>query len=107
MKRQNLLTREGWDNFRMGKSRDHRRKLTDEDKIDIKKEYDAGNIGTRPLAKRYGVSRRLIMFIVHPERLAELKTRVKEEKRWLKYYDKDKRREYQRTFRKHIRELIK
>jgi ribosomal protein S9 len=104
--RQNLMDRKHWQDFRIGKENDRRRKLTDEEKADIKKEYDAGGIGTRPLATRYGVSRRLIMFIVHPERLKEYQARQKEEKHWAKYYDKDKRREYQRNFRKHIRELL-
>ncbi len=43
----------------------------------------------RGLATLYNVSRRLIQFIIYPEREKALKAIVKKEKRWLKYYDRE------------------
>ena len=68
---------------------DGRRKLLDDQKIDIKRKYKTGNYSQRELAKMYGVSRRLIQFIIYPERLKKLSDIVKREKRWLKYYDRE------------------
>lgn len=45
---------------------DRRRKLTDEQKEEIKKIYAEGKCGTRPLAKQFGVSRSTIQIIVNP-----------------------------------------
>ena len=46
---------------------DRRRKLTDEQKEQIREIYESGVCGTRPLAKQFGVSRSLIQVIVNPD----------------------------------------
>ncbi len=48
---------------------DARRKLTDDQKKEIKIKYERGEGTMRELAKEYGVSHGLIQFIVYPERL--------------------------------------
>lgn len=53
---------------------DRRRKLTDEQKEEIKELYATGNIGQRPLAEQFGVSRSLIQIIVNPEIAEKEKT---------------------------------
>ena len=45
---------------------DRRRKLTEEQKEEIRKKYSTGLVGQRPLAKEYGVSRGLIQVILNP-----------------------------------------
>ena len=47
-------------------SKDRRRKLTDEQKEEIKRIYAEGKCGTRSLAKQFGVSRSTIQVIVNP-----------------------------------------
>lgn len=78
---------------------DRRRKLSDEDKQQICTLYNdgTGNHSQRTLAKLYGVSRRLIVFTLYPERMRRVP--------WKKYYTKETRREYMRTYRRHRREL--
>ena len=47
-------------------NKDRRRKLTDEQKEEIRSIYAEGKCGTRPLAKQFGVSRSTIQVIVNP-----------------------------------------
>ena len=64
-------------------TKDRRRKLTDEQKEEIRKIYATGICGTRPLAKQFGVSRSLIQVIVNPAIAEKKKQRMKE--RWRDY----------------------
>ena len=50
-----------------GSQYDRRQKLTPEQKSEIAFRYATTGISQRKLAKEYGVSRRLITFIVNPE----------------------------------------
>lgn len=61
--------------------------------------------GVREIAREYGVDKRLIQFIVYPERKEKnLKLRA-QRGGWKKYYDKDKNTEYMRKHRIHKHEL--
>lgn len=95
------------DNLRTGKDNDKRRKLADKQREEIKRLYNGDNLPIREIARRYEdiCSRRTIHFILFPEREAKLKKIIKLEKRWLKYYDKDKHREYMAKHRKRKRDL--
>jgi len=53
----------------------------------------------RATAKYYGVDKRLIQFIVYPERLKKLQEWNKKIKHHKKYYDTEKRRDYMRKYR--------
>ena len=53
-------------NIRLNETQDRRRRLTDEQKEEIRRIYAEGNCGTRPLAKQFGVSRSTIQVIVNP-----------------------------------------
>lgn len=109
MTRQNIMNREGWLKFRVGKKHDKRRKLTDEEREEIKHLYATGdkeNYSQRKLAKMFGVSRRLITFIVDPEKLKADRERLKERGGSKIYYDKEKQKKYMRNHRKHIRNII-
>ena len=52
--------------IKLSETQDRRRKLTDEQKEEIKRIYAEGKCGTRPLAKQFGVSRTTIQVIVNP-----------------------------------------
>ena len=59
-------------------TKDRRRKLTDEQKEEMRLIYADGKIGMRPLAQQFGVSRSLIQTIVNPARAEAIKQRIKE-----------------------------
>lgn len=81
------------DELRTGKEHDGRRRLTDEEKEDVKRLHKAGQ-SIHSLSRDYGVSRRLVQFLIYPERL-EI---VNYPGHWSKYYDKEKHR---RSMAKH------
>ena len=100
------MNREFWRTARIGTLLDKRRKLTDEDKAYIKKLYEVEHLPIREISRIFeGIcSRRAIQFVLFPNRDKALKVKVKEEKRWNKYYDKDKHKDYMRAHRQNIRE---
>ena len=78
---------------------DRRRKLDDSDKRLIVSLYKLGDTSQRKLARDFGVSRRLVQFILDPA-----KQRANYQARQLaggsaQYYDKDKNTEAMRTHR--------
>ena len=60
-----------------GSQYDRRQKLTPEQKSEIAFRYATTDISQRKLAKEYGVSRRLITFIVNPEEEQRNRLRLK------------------------------
>jgi len=86
---------------------DKRVKLTDEQREKIRNDYDTGEISIRGLERKYGVSRRLIQFILFPERLEKAKRDFAQRQREGRYYDKDKHKEYMKKHREHKKDLVK
>lgn len=77
--------------------KDRRRKLTDDQKEEIRRIYATGVCGMRPLAKQFGVSRSTIQFIVNPERAEAVKQRAK--KHWRDY--RPSKEEWAKTVKEH------
>lgn len=77
--------------------KDRRRKLTDDQKEQIRKIYETGVCGTRPLAKQFGVSRSLIQVIVNPDIAEKKKQRIKEH--WRDY--RPSKEEWAKTIKEH------
>lgn len=71
---------------------DRRRKIPTSEHEYIRERYKQGE-STRELARAYNVSRRLIVFIIHPERLQAHYERKKEQKYSSVYYHTHDRRE--------------
>lgn len=72
-----------------GTKYDARRKLSEEDKAEIKRLYDPKNWSTRKLATRFNVSKRTIQFVIDPQkRLNNYKKRV-ENGGSQQYYDRE------------------
>lgn len=69
---------------------DRRVKLTEEDKENIREEYAAGGISQQALADKYDVSKRLIHFAIHPEKVKIAKKQFAERQKDGRYYDKKK-----------------
>lgn len=89
--------------IKLSEYQDRRRKLTEDQKEEIRKIYASGVCGTRPLAKQYGVSKSTIQLIVNPTRREAVKRRIKEH--WRDYYDTKKAVEAIRKTRKYKHEL--
>lgn len=87
---------------RVGKERDKRRKLTDEERKTIKELYKMGfsiREITRMIKK---VSRRNIQFILFPERLKRL-YRYRKERNW--DYEPERNKKYMKRYREHLKEI--
>lgn len=94
------------------KGHDRRIKLSDEDKEQIKKEWNPnpsfingkqeGSIHS--LAEKYGVSRRLISSIVKDKQIKQLTYKEKKELNW-ESESRTKRNQYSKKFRQHQKEI--
>lgn len=84
---------------------DKRVKLSSKDKEDIKKEHDTGSISINALARKYGVSKRLIQFTLFPERKEKAKEQFAERQKDGRYYSKEKQRVYMKDHRLHKKDL--
>lgn len=85
--------------IKLSEHQDRRRKLTDDQKEQIRQIYATGVCGTRPLAKQFGVSRSTISVIVNPKRAEAVKQRSKEH--WRDY--RPSKEEWAATIREHRR----
>ena len=80
---------------------DRRRKLPTSEHAYIRERSKQGE-SQRQLARAYGVSRRLIVFILYPERLKALQIKKSVEKYSQKYYhSKMKGQKWAKTMREH------
>ena len=84
--------------IKMSGMQDRRRKLTEADKQKIREMYKGGNIGCRPLARMFGVSRSLIRIIVIPEVSEKIRARIKEH--WREYYKRHGKNYHAASIRK-------
>ena len=80
-------------------------KLTEEQREEIIAIYKTGSSSQRKLAKLFGVSRRLIFFIVNPDKYEEYKIAYKEKGGSMRYYNKDKQCTYSQRTREYRKEL--
>lgn len=83
---------------------DRRRKLTDAQRVEIHLEHAKG-ASQRALALSFGVSRRLISFILDPAKEAAAKAAYAERRKDGRYYDPAKHTEQIRTHRRHKHKL--
>ncbi len=93
------------DKISVGKKFDRRIKLTPEQRKEVK--LLSKNLSQRALARKYGVSRRLIQFIIDPTSYKEHLKKQKENKSWQKYYDKESHRisiQKLRNYKKQLKE---
>lgn len=94
------------DPLRVGKEFDKRRKLSDEDKENIKSDYETGFFSIRSLARKYEVNKRTIQFILFPERLEECKKRRAERGGSKIYYEKEKHQKSMEQHRAYKKDLV-
>jgi hypothetical protein len=84
---------------------DKRVKLTDDDREGIREDYSTGMFSQRDLAAKYGVSKRLIQFVLNPEKAEIAKQQFQERQKDGRYYDREKHNEYMKSHRDHKKEL--
>lgn len=85
---------------------DKRVKLTDGNKQQIKDEYETGLFSINGLARKWSVSKRLIQFILFPERAERAKELHAERRKDGRYYNKEKHTKAVREHRDHKKELF-
>jgi hypothetical protein len=83
---------------------DRRRKLTDAQKEEIRAQHAQG-ASQRSLAVHFGVSRRLISFILDPEKAEAAKQAFQERRKDGRYYDPARHTEQVRAHRRHKHRL--
>lgn len=91
--------------LRLSELQDRRRKLTDEQKEEIRALYAAGKGSQRALASRYGVSRTCIQILVNENRAAAVKQRVKEH--WRDYTNRAALTKATKNLRRYKQELYR
>ena len=98
------LPRAWWKKARIGKEHDGRRKLNEEQKEHIRSLYKKG-MGIRAIARKYeGIcSRRLIQFVIFPERREHAKKLLAERRKDGRY--KPTKEEWRKTMKKHRAKL--
>lgn len=85
------------------RNKDRRVKLSDENRARIQQLHSQG-IAIREIARLYPqVSRRLIQFVIFPERQEKLANRVKAEKKWTYYYKRYGKDYHNKQMKKHRR----
>lgn len=84
---------------------DKRVKLTPKQKEKVIALYPA--LSQRELARRFGVSRRTIQFILDPNKLKQNLKRREERGGWEQYYTKEKQSLYMKNHRRRKHELFK
>lgn len=84
-----------------GSMYDRRQKLTPEQRAEIYHRYATTEVSQRQLAREYGVSRRLITFIVDPDKMEENRMRLKMRK--LQGLYKTDKAKWAATIREHRR----
>lgn len=91
-----------------GTAYDRRQKLTPEQREEIYHRYHTESISQRRLAQEYGVSRRLVTFIIDPDKMEESRQRLKQSKaKGLYKPDKKKWASTVREHRRYKQELFK
>ena len=83
--------------IKLSETQDRRRKLTGEQKVEIKELYETGFHSLNSLAKQFGVSKKSILLIVNPESAAKAKQYRKEN--WREFQRKGE--EWNATQREH------
>lgn len=87
--------------IKLTKEQDRRIKLSDEQREEIKEKYSTGSYSQRALAREYNVSRRLISFILFPEKAIKSANQFKERRADGRY--KPSKEEWAKTVREYRR----
>jgi len=95
-----------WIKLRMTKANDGRRKLSDDERENIRRLHKE-NIPIREIARMYEkkCSRRLVQLVIFPERAEVIAKRAVEVKRWEPYNTKELRKPVMRKYRAKLKAI--
>lgn len=93
------------DKVRLPRNKDRRIKLTDEDRKEIRELHKLW-VSQSALARQYDVSRRLISFVVYPERYEKAKAQFRERQQTWRYYNKEKNTKAVRKTRRYRQRVL-
>lgn len=87
---------------------DRRVKVTDDDRLIIKRMFNEG-VAIRAITRHFEgrLSRKIITYVIYPERQEKARADYKERRKDGRYYNRDRHREAMRRHRAHKRELNK
>lgn len=92
--------------LKLSPEQDRRRRLTDDQKSEIRKKYESGLYSQRALAREYNVSRRTIQFTVDAEKKERARQQFKERRKDGRYkYSKEEWARVQREHRQYKQKL--
>ena len=88
--------------IKLPKSKDRRRRLTDKDRAKIK-EMRKDGAGIRKIARAMAAkcSRRMVQFVLFPDRLEKVKQAAKDRSQSARSYERVKGKKWARTIREH------
>lgn len=96
------------ESIKLPRQYDRRIKLTDKQRDEIKEKYASGVYSQRALAREYNVSRRLISFVLNPEKYETAKEQFRERRKDGRYEpDRESRNQIQREHRGYKQRLFK
>lgn len=93
------------DKMKLSQEQDRRRKLTDDQKEEIRKLYATGMYSLNSLAREYNVSKKTILLIVNPDSKAKEDARIKAH--WRDYYDREEHNQAVKNLRNYKKDLLK
>lgn len=94
------------DELKIPTEHDGRRKITGEQRQEIRRLYEIECKSIREITRVVGCSRRSVQFILFPERAQVVKNRAKEVKRWEPYNKKEVHTPAMRKHRAKKRDLL-
>lgn len=94
-------------NMKMKEEDKRNRKLTDKQRKEIKELYATGKYSQRGLAKKYNVTRNVIIYCIYPEKYKKARERYKEIQKTGRYYNREAQRKYAQNYRKYKYDLYK
>ena len=86
--------------------KDRRLKITDTQREEIIKLFSSGLCSQRALARDFNVSRKLISFILFPEKETVCKEQYKERRKDGRYYDKEKNTKAMKEHRRYKQNIL-
>ena len=92
------------DKIKLSQEQDRRRKLTDEQKLEIRKKYEQRGTSLNKLAQEYGVSKKSILLIVNDESKKKSDERIKQH--WKDYYNKEEHTKAIKNLRGYKKDLL-
>lgn len=88
------------------RDKDRRVKYTEADKQQVR-DLHASGMPQRAIARETGMSRRLVSFVLFPERHEVVKRQYSERRKDGRYYDKDTHREATKNHRRYKHKVLK